>query len=170
MHSRLKCIFPEFSSDSQDRISRSRFCTMKCSNLCLKKWNKFTAKGKALDANQEMLALGLSNIFSSFVRSMPVTGSFTRTAINNASGVKTPMSGLITGGLVLLACGLLTSIFVFIPKATLAAIIIVAMFYMLDVQVFVILWRTKSKTLTVHFNASRSRFVFSISESLINYH
>lgn len=105
-----------------------------------------SAKGKTLDANQEMLALGLCNVFGSFARSMPTTGSFTRTAVNNASGVKTPMGGVITGSLVLLTCGLLTSTFKFIPKATLAAVIMIAMFYMLEVRVFVVLWRTKSKT------------------------
>ncbi|XP_011150572.1 sodium-independent sulfate anion transporter isoform X2 [Harpegnathos saltator] len=104
---------------------------------------KAFAKGKTLDANQEMLALGLCNLFGSFVKSMPITGSFTRTAVNNASGVKTPMSGLITGGLVLLACGLLTSTFTYIPKATLAAVIIIAMYYMFEVNIFVVLWRTK---------------------------
>ncbi|XP_029172774.1 sodium-independent sulfate anion transporter-like isoform X4 [Nylanderia fulva] len=104
---------------------------------------KAFAKGKTLDANQEMLALGLCNVFGSFVRSMPVTGSFTRTAVNNASGVKTPMGGMITGTLVLLACGLLTSTFKFIPKATLAAVIIIAMFYMFEIQTFIVLWRTK---------------------------
>jgi sodium-independent sulfate anion transporter 11 len=76
---------------------------------------------------------------------MPTTGSFTRTAVNNASGVKTPMGGVITGSLVLLACGLLTSAFKFIPKATLAAVIIIAMYYMFEVRIFVVLWRTKSK-------------------------
>ncbi|KAL0122519.1 hypothetical protein PUN28_007316 [Cardiocondyla obscurior] len=104
---------------------------------------KAFAKGKTVDANQEMLALGLCNICGSFVRSMPVTGSFTRTAVNNASGVKTPMGGVITGGLVLLACGLLTATFKFIPKATLAAVIIIAMFYMLELRIFIVLWRTK---------------------------
>ncbi|KAH0956012.1 hypothetical protein HN011_009689 [Eciton burchellii] len=104
---------------------------------------KAFAKGKTLDANQEMLALGLCNIFGSFVRSMPTTGSFTRTAVNNASGVKTPMGGVITGSLVLLACGLLTSAFKFIPKAILAAVIIIAMYYMFEVRIFVVLWRTK---------------------------
>ena len=111
---------------------------------CLKNL-PFTAKGKTVDANQEMLALGLCNIFGSFSRSMPTTGSFTRTAVNNASGVKTPMGGVITGCLVLLACGLLTSTFEFIPKATLAAVIIVAMYYMLELHIFIVLWRTKSK-------------------------
>lgn len=80
---------------------------------------------------------------------MPTTGSFTRTAVNNASGVKTPMGGLITGSLVLLACGLLTSTFEFIPKATLAAVIIVAMYYMLELRVFLVLWRTKSNVVQI---------------------
>ncbi|XP_076547708.1 sodium-independent sulfate anion transporter-like [Osmia lignaria lignaria] len=104
---------------------------------------KAFAKGKTVDANQEMLALGLCNIFGSFSRSMPSTGSFTRTAVNNASGVKTPMGGVITGSFVLLACGLLTSTFEYIPKATLAAVIIVAMYYMLEFDIFSVLWKTK---------------------------
>ncbi|KMQ95241.1 sodium-independent sulfate anion transporter [Lasius niger] len=58
---------------------------------------KAFGKGKPLDATQEMIALGVCNIFGSFVRSMPVTGSFTRTAVNHASGVKTPLGGIFTG-------------------------------------------------------------------------
>ncbi|XP_044584519.1 sodium-independent sulfate anion transporter-like isoform X1 [Cotesia glomerata] len=104
---------------------------------------KAFAKGKSVDANQEMIALGFCNLFGSFVRSMPVAGSFTRTAINSASGVKTPMGGIVTGLLVLLACGLLTSTFKFIPKCTLAAVIIVAMYYMLEFHIFRVLWRSK---------------------------
>ncbi|XP_025270448.1 sodium-independent sulfate anion transporter isoform X1 [Camponotus floridanus] len=100
-------------------------------------------KGKPLDATQEMIALGICNIFGSFVRSMPVTGSFTRTAVNDASGVKTPLGGIFTGGLVLLAVSLLTSTFYFIPKATLAGLIICAMYYMLDFPTYVLLWRAK---------------------------
>nr|CAD7263012.1 unnamed protein product [Timema shepardi] len=52
---------------------------------------------KSVDATQEMLALGLINVLGSFVGSMPVTGSFTRTAVNNASGVRTQLGGIITG-------------------------------------------------------------------------
>lgn len=50
-----------------------------------------------MDSSQELFALGLSNIMSSFVRSFPIAGSFSRTAVNNASGVKTPLGGLMTG-------------------------------------------------------------------------
>ncbi|XP_011881298.1 PREDICTED: sodium-independent sulfate anion transporter-like [Vollenhovia emeryi] len=104
---------------------------------------KAFAKGKSLDATQEMIALGFCNVFGSFVRSMPVTGSFTRTAVNHASGVKTTLGGIFTGGLVLLAVGLLTSTFRFIPKATLAGLIICAMYYMLDFSTYAMLWRAR---------------------------
>ncbi|KZC08897.1 Sodium-independent sulfate anion transporter, partial [Dufourea novaeangliae] len=104
---------------------------------------KAFAMGKSLDATQEMFALGVCNVFGSFVRSMPVTGSFTRTAVNHASGVKTTLGGLFTGCLVLLAAGLLTSTFRFIPKASLAGVIICAMYYMLDFKTYVMLWRAK---------------------------
>ncbi|XP_020300305.1 sodium-independent sulfate anion transporter-like isoform X2 [Pseudomyrmex gracilis] len=104
---------------------------------------KAFAKGKSLDATQEMIALGICNIFGSFVRSMPVTGSFTRTAVNHASGVRTPLGGIFTGGLVLLALGLLTSTFRFIPKAVLAGLIICAMYYMLDFSTYTLLWHAR---------------------------
>ncbi|XP_044018506.1 sodium-independent sulfate anion transporter-like isoform X2 [Aphidius gifuensis] len=104
---------------------------------------KAFASGKSLDATQEMLALGICNVFGSFVSSMPVTGSFTRTAVNHSSGVRTPLGGIFTGGLVLLAAGFLTQTFQFIPKATLAGLIISAMYYMLDFQIFKLFWTAK---------------------------
>jgi len=55
------------------------------------------AKGKSVDATQEFFALGICNILGSFVRSFPTAGSFSRTAVNSASGVKTPLGGLLTG-------------------------------------------------------------------------
>jgi sodium-independent sulfate anion transporter 11 len=83
---------------------------------------KAFSKGKIVDATQEMIALGLCNIASSFFQSIPITGSFTRTAVNHNSGVKTTFGGVITGIVVLLALGLLTGTFYFIPKTTLAAV------------------------------------------------
>lgn len=94
-----------------------------------------------------MLALGMSNIFGSFVRSMPVTGSFTRTAVNNASGVITPFGNFITGTIVILALAFLTKTFYYIPKATLAAVVICAMFYLFDYKAIKILWRSKSNSI-----------------------
>ncbi|XP_050094860.1 sodium-independent sulfate anion transporter-like [Anopheles aquasalis] len=104
---------------------------------------KAFSKGKSIDATQEMIALGLCNIAGSFVSSMPVTGSFTRSAVNNNSGVRTPLGGVITGVLVLLALGLLTSTFYYIPKATLAGVIIAAMLFMVEFHAATEIWRTK---------------------------
>lgn len=98
-----------------------------------------------MDATQEMLALGISNIMGSFVKSMPVTGSFTRTAVNNASGVQTQFGGIITGLLVLMSLGLLTQVFYFIPKATLASVVISSMIYLLEFEAVLTIWKTKSR-------------------------
>lgn len=75
----------------------------------------FMNEGK-IDATQELLTLGICNVLGSCASSMPVTGSFSRSAVNHASGVKTPMGGLYTGILILLALSLLTPYFYFIPK------------------------------------------------------
>ncbi|KAH8348362.1 hypothetical protein KR084_006709, partial [Drosophila pseudotakahashii] len=107
--------------------------------------SKAFSKGKIVDASQEMVALGMCNIMGSFVLSMPVTGSFTRTAVNNASGVKTPLGGAVTGALVLMALAFLTQTFYFIPKCTLASIIIAAMISLVELHKIKDMWKSKSE-------------------------
>uniref|UniRef100_A0A8C6N695 Sodium-independent sulfate anion transporter n=1 Tax=Melopsittacus undulatus TaxID=13146 RepID=A0A8C6N695_MELUD len=87
--------------------------------------------------------LCFANILGSFVSSYPITGSFGRTAVNAQSGVCTPAGGLITGALVLLSLAYLTSLFYYIPKAALAAVIISAVVPMFDAGIFRTLWRVK---------------------------
>ncbi|KAF7471341.1 sodium-independent sulfate anion transporter [Marmota monax] len=96
-----------------------------------------------VDANQELLAIGLTNVLGSLVSSYPVTGSFGRTAVNAQSGVCTPAGGLVTGALVLLSLDYLTSLFYYIPKAALAAVIIMAVAPLFDTKIFGTLWRVK---------------------------
>lgn len=67
------------------------------------KWLFSPAEGKYVDATQEMLALGLCNIASSLVESMPVSGALSRGAVNHASGVASTAGGVYTGVLVLLS-------------------------------------------------------------------
>lgn len=57
---------------------------------------------------------------------MPITGSFSRTTVNALSGAKSPLGGLITGVIVILALRFLTPYFFYIPKASLAAVIVCA--------------------------------------------
>ncbi|KAM4843303.1 sodium-independent sulfate anion transporter, partial [Thomomys bottae] len=96
-----------------------------------------------IDPSQELLAIGLTNTLGSFVSSYPVTGSFGRTAVNAQSGVCSPAGGLVTGVLVLLSLSYLTSLFYFIPKSTLAAVIIMAVAPLFDPKIFGTLWRVK---------------------------
>ena len=100
-------------------------------------------EGYPLDVNQEMIAIGVANIFSSFVSSYTITGSFSRTAINNQSKVKTPAGGIFTGLLVIFGLYFLTSLFYYIPKAALAAVIISAVLFMVDYKTIYRLWNVK---------------------------
>lgn len=104
-----------------------------------------TAKGKIVDASQEMIALGLCNVFGSFFPSMPTTGSFARSAVNNASGVQTQLGGAFTGILILMTLAFLTPTFAYIPKATLAGVIISAMLFMIEYDLIAEIWRAKSE-------------------------
>ncbi|NWU89933.1 S2611 protein, partial [Upupa epops] len=99
--------------------------------------------GYRVDPNQELLAMGVSNILGSFVSSYPITGSFGRTAVNAQSGVRTPAGGLLTGTLVLLSLSYLTSLFGYVPRAALAAVIIAAVLPMFEPGIFRTLWRVK---------------------------
>lgn len=106
---------------------------------------KAFAEGGRIDATQEMIAVGLCNIVGSCVQSMPITGSFTRTALNYASGVKTPAGGVTKCILLIVCLSLLTYTFYYIPMASLAGLIMVAMFSMIDYVIFVTLWRNSKK-------------------------
>lgn len=110
---------------------------------------KVFAQGKSVDAKQELLALGVANVLGSFVSAFPCTGSFSRTALNGSCGIKTPLGGLYTGALVLLALGYLATSFKFIPKASLSAVIISAVVFMIEYEMVVHLWRTKKLELFV---------------------
>ncbi|XP_015112217.1 sodium-independent sulfate anion transporter [Diachasma alloeum] len=108
---------------------------------------KAFGNGQPVDATQELIAIGMANIGSSFVQAFPGSGSLSRSAVNNASGVRTPLGGLYTGILVILALLFFTPYFYYIPKACLAAIIIAAVIFMVEVKVIKPMWRTKKTDL-----------------------
>ena len=105
-----------------------------------------SAGGKTVDASQEMVALGICNVFGALVSLMPTTGSFSRTAVNSSSGVKTPLGGLYTGALVLLCLGMLMPYCAFIPKATLSAVIMTAVIFSVGYEVVLPICKSKSKS------------------------
>lgn len=85
-----------------------------------------------VDPNQEMIALGASNIIGSIFSSYPVTGGFSRSAVNDQAGAKTGISSLISALLIFIVLLFFTSTFYFLPKALLGSIILVAVYGLLD--------------------------------------
>lgn len=77
-----------------------------------------------IDPSQEMVAIGVSNLLGPFLGAYPATGSFSRTAIKSKAGVRTPLAGLVTAVVVLLAIYALPAVFFYIPKSSLAGVII----------------------------------------------
>ncbi|PVH96932.1 hypothetical protein DM02DRAFT_686603 [Periconia macrospinosa] len=108
-----------------------------------------------IDPAQELVYLGVTNFFNSFFSSMPVGGAMSRTAVNSATGVKSPAYGLIAGGFVVLAIFELSPALFWIPKATLASIIVLAVWSILtSPKVFYHYWKTS----LVDFTASMLAF------------
>ena len=92
--------------------------------------------------NQELIGLGAANIFGSFFQAFPTTGGFSRTAVNDQAGAKTGMAAIISAVLVILTLLFLTDYFYYMPKAILAAIILVAVFGLIDFKEAKHLWAT----------------------------
>ena len=96
-----------------------------------------------VDPNQELIALGTANIIGSFFRSYPTTGGFSRTAVNDQAGAKTGISPIISALVVGLTLLYLTPLFFYLPNAVLAAIIMVAVFGLIDFQYPVQLFKNR---------------------------
>ncbi len=90
--------------------------------------------------NQELIALGLANIGGAFLQSYPVTGGFSRTAVNDQAGAKTGLASIISAGLIVLTLLFLTPLFYYLPKAILASVIMVAVFGLIDLKEARHLW------------------------------
>ncbi len=87
-----------------------------------------------IDANQELVGLGFANVGAGLFGGYPVTGGFSRTAVNDAAGARTPLASIVTAILVLITLLFLTPLFTSLPQAALAAIIIVAVTNLVDVK------------------------------------
>jgi sulfate permease, SulP family len=92
-----------------------------------------------IEPDQELVALGGSNLGAAFTGGFPVTGGFARSVVNFDAGAQTPAAGVYTAAGILLASLLLTPALFYLPQATLAATIVVAVLSLVD---FGILRRT----------------------------
>ena len=89
-------------------------------------------KRQRIDPNQELLGLGAANLGAAFTGGMPVTGGFARSVVNADAGAETPAAGAFTAVGLAIAAIAFTPLIFFLPKATLAATIIVAVLSLVD--------------------------------------
>jgi SulP family sulfate permease len=92
-------------------------------------------KRERIDPDQELVGLGAANIFSGLGSGYPVTGGFARSVVNHDAGAATPAAGIFTAIGIAVATLLLTPFLALLPKATLAATIVVAVLALVDFSI-----------------------------------
>lgn len=93
-----------------------------------------------IDPNQELLGQGISNIVGSFSQAFPVSGSFSRSAVNIGAGAKTGMSSVFAGIIVLVTLLFLTPLLYHLPQAVLAAVIMMAVIGLVNFKAIMHAW------------------------------
>lgn len=97
-------------------------------------------KRQRIDPNQELIGLGAANLGAAFTGGYPVTGGFARSVVNFDAGAETPAAGAFTAIGLAIAAIALTPLIYFLPKATLAATIIVAVLSLVDFSILKRAW------------------------------
>ncbi len=108
-----------------------------------------TKSRQRLNINQELVSQGLAKCVGSFFQSMPVSGGFTRSAINFNAGAKTGFSSVVAGLVVMVVLLWFTRLFYYLPYATLAAVIIVGVLGLIDVKEMRQVWQVSRSEGTV---------------------
>ncbi|MDA9298115.1 SulP family inorganic anion transporter, partial [Pseudomonadales bacterium] len=98
-------------------------------------------RGQRVDGNQELVGLGAANLASSFSGGFPVTGGFSRSVVNFDAGASTQLAGILAAVGIALASLFLTPVLFYLPQATLAATIIVAVTGLIDVSIITKTWK-----------------------------
>lgn len=97
-------------------------------------------KRQRIDPDQELIGLGAANLGAAFTGGFPVTGGFSRSVVNFDAGAETPAAGIYTAIGLAIAALALTPLVYFLPNATLAATIIVAVLSLVDFSILSKTW------------------------------
>jgi MFS superfamily sulfate permease-like transporter len=106
----------------------------------------FSRKGDpAIDANQELVALGIANLTGSFFQAYPGGGGTSQTAVNRESGAKTQIAALVTAAIVALTLLFLAPLIGYMPQATLGAMVMVAAAGLINLEEFRAIRRVRNR-------------------------
>ena len=97
--------------------------------------------GQRLDSNQEFLALAGANLAAGLGRGFPISGGMSQSLVNESGGARTPLSGLIASGLILLVALFFTDLLRNLPQPVLAAVVLMAVASLVKVKVLKRLWQ-----------------------------
>lgn len=120
-----------------------------------------------IDANHELIAIGASNFFGSLFKSIPVSGSFSRSAASDQANVQTPLANIITSSVIIATLLFLTPIFYYLPMPILAAIIIVSALNLIDIGEFKFLYRTKRSEGLIAIFTAACTLLIGIQEGIL---
>lgn len=112
-----------------------------------------------LDPNQELIGLGMANFGAAFFQGYPVTGGFSRTAVNDQAGAKTALASIFSALLIIFTLLFLTDLFYNLPNAILAAVVLVAVSGLVNIKEPVELWK-KDKS---DFSMLMSTFIITLT-------
>ncbi|MCP3929474.1 MAG: solute carrier 26 family protein [Bacteroidetes bacterium] len=124
-------------------------------------------KNYKVDANQELIGLGLANIGGAFFQSYPTAGGFSRTAVNDQAGAKTGMASIISAVLIAITLLFLTGLFYYLPNAVLASVIMVAVFGLIDYKETIHLWHSNRADLAVLVATFLTTLVLGIEQGIL---
>jgi len=96
---------------------------------------------ESVEPDQELFALGAANVAASLTGGYPVTGGFSRSVVNFSAGARTGLASILTAMLIALTLLFLTPLFYLLPKAVLAAIILVAVVGLIDLKTLRLVWQ-----------------------------
>lgn len=123
--------------------------------------------GYLIDSNQELISIGASNFMGSFFSSLPVSASFSRSAAAEEAESKTPLNNVFTAIVILTTLLFLTFVFYYLPMPILAAIIIVSVYGLVDIEEIKFLIRTRKSEGSIAIFTFLSTLLVGIQEGIL---
>ncbi|MGF1670480.1 MAG: SulP family inorganic anion transporter [Balneolaceae bacterium] len=123
--------------------------------------------GYLIDSNQELTSVGASNFIGSFFSSLPVSGSFSRSAAAEQANAKTPLTNIFTALVIITTLLFLTPVFYYLPMPVLAGIIIVSVFGLIDLKEIEFLLKTKKSEGGIAIFTFLSTILIGIQEGIL---
>ena len=120
-----------------------------------------------IDLDQELIALGASNVAAGVAGGFPVTGGFARSVVNFDAGARTPAAGAFTAIGIAFAAMFLTPLLFNLPKATLAATIIVAVLSLVDIKTMKRAWRYSKADFAAMMTTVLGVFAFGVEAGVM---